>query len=230
MRLELDAGNSRIKWRLWDGRGRFDGGADLKAALQASPKWLPFIEDVWVSSVHEALNAWIINMFPQAKFAQSQAERLGLINGYQQAQSLGVDRWLAMLAAWVKLPQASHIVIDAGTAITLDVIAENGQHMGGYICPGYQMMKSGLLGGTQLVRPDEQWLLGRDLGKNTQQCVDLGIQDMVACWVAHHCQQNPKAVVSVTGGDAQRLLSLLSVNVSHEPDLVLNGLQISFLK
>lgn len=230
MRLELDAGNSRIKWRLWDGRGRFDGGSDLKVVLQASPKWLPFVEEVWVSSVHEASNAWIANTFPQAKFAQSQTEQLGLISGYQQPQSLGVDRWLAMLAVWVKQPQTSHVVIDAGTAITLDVVAESGQHMGGYICPGYQMMKSGLLGGTQLVRPGEQWLLGRELGSNTQQCVDFGIQDMMLCWIAHHCQQYPEAVISVTGGDAEKIVRLLSGDVIHEPDLVLNGLQISFLK
>lgn len=230
MRLELDAGNSRVKWRLWDGRGRFDGGPDLATALQVSPKWLPFVEDVWVSSVHKELNSWITAQFPQAQFANSQIEQSGLFNAYDAPALLGVDRWLAMLAAWTKQPNVDHLVIDAGTALTVDVVAASGQHLGGYICPGYQMMKQALLGGTQLVRPQAQWLSERMPGCNTQQCVDYGIQDMVVSWLECLCQRYPHAITSITGGDAVSILKLTSVNITHAPDLVLDGLQFNFQK
>lgn len=133
-----------------------------------------------------------------------------------------------MLAAWSKFPDQSHIVIDAGTALTLDVIDEFGRHVGGYICPGFSLMKSSLLGGTKRVMAEGDWQIGRALGSSTQDCVDHGVQDMVACWLEHHRALQPNARIWVTGGDGQRLVSLLAEPVLFEADLVLDGLQIHF--
>lgn len=230
MRLELDAGNSRIKWRLWEARGRFAGGDDLRSALVLVPKWLPFVEEVWVSSVQQETADWIASIFPQSQFAISALTKNGLINGYDKPETLGVDRWLAMLAAWTNRPHESHVVVDAGTALTVDVIDGSGQHIGGYICPGFRLMKAGLLTGTQQVKPEAQWLGGRLPGHDTQQCVDYGIRDMVLCWVEQQCLRYPASNVTLTGGDSLRILQSLSFTVNHQPDLVLDGLQVSFLK
>ena len=228
MRLEVDAGNTRAKWRVCDHRGIFDSGKDLQAALAEKPSWKALVEDVWVSSVHDDQNEWILQVFPQAQFAKSQVSQSGLSNSYEDVHKMGVDRWLAMLAAWSKFPDQSHIVIDAGTALTLDVIDEFGRHVGGYICPGFSLMKSSLLGGTKRVMAEGDWQIGRALGNSTQDCVDHGVQDMVACWLEHHRALQPNARIWVTGGDGQRLVSLLAEPVLFEADLVLDGLQIHF--
>ncbi|MEY8264598.1 MAG: type III pantothenate kinase [Bermanella sp.] len=228
MRLELDVGNTRTKWRLWDGSVVFRCGLDLSSELALKPAWLAAVGRVWVSSVHRERDAQILSLFPQAQFASSQVSHKGLSNSYQDAHKMGVDRWLAMLAAWHDEPTRAHIVIDAGTAITLDVIDEFGRHVGGYICPGFTMMKSSLLGGTKRVQAADDWQLGRALGSNTQSCVDHGIQDMVACWLERHRAAQPHAKIWVSGGDGERLVSLLSSPVVFEADLVLDGLKIYF--
>lgn len=228
MRLEVDAGNTRAKWRACDHRGIFDSGKDLQAALAEKPSWKALVEDVWVSSVHDEHNEWVLQVFPQAQFAKSQVSQGGLSNSYEDVHKMGVDRWLAMLAAWSKYPDQSHIVIDAGTALTLDVIDEFGRHVGGYICPGFSLMKHSLLGGTKRVMAEDEWQVGRALGNSTQDCVDHGVQDMVACWLEHHRALQPTARIWVTGGDGQRLVSLLAEPVLFEADLVLDGLQIHF--
>jgi type III pantothenate kinase len=230
MRLELDAGNTRIKWRVRDHRGIFQSGVDIRSALEENPRWLELIEQVWVSSVHEEQNQWIKETFPQAQFAVTDITRCGLSNSYEDVHKMGVDRWLAMLAAWSGEQDSPHIVIDAGTAITLDIIDEFGRHVGGYICPGFNLMKNTLLGGTDKVLADEGWIMGRAPGNSTQQCVDHGIQDMVACWVERHRELQPNAKTWVTGGDGEKLVTLLNAPVVYEPDLVLDGLAVSFQK
>ncbi len=228
MRLEIDAGNTRAKWRACDHRGVFDSGKDLQSALDDKPSWLSLVEEVWVSSVHDEQNEWILKVFPQAQFAKSQVSLAGLSNSYEDVHKMGVDRWLAMLAAWSKSPDQAHIIIDAGTALTLDIIDEFGRHVGGYICPGFSLMKNSLLSGTKRILLEDNWQVGRAPGNSTQECVDRGVQDMVACWLEHHGALQPNSKIWVTGGDGQRLVSLLSKPVQYEPDLVLDGLQVHF--
>ena len=228
MRLELDVGNTRTKWRLCGEQSVAESGVDLMSELAMEPVWVSAVEVVWVSSVHRELDEQILKIFPKARFASSQVSHSGLSNSYQDAHKMGVDRWLAMLAVWSNKPNCAHLVIDAGTAITLDVIDEFGRHVGGYICPGFNMMKTSLLGGTKRVQAEDDWQLGRALGNNTQSCVDHGIQDMVACWLEHHRASQPNAQIWVTGGDGERLVSLLSSPVVFEADLVLDGLKIYF--
>ncbi len=230
MRLELDVGNTRTKWRLCDDYSVFESGLDLQQEIVLQPWWLSVVELVWVSSVHDEQNELIVSTFPNAQFAKSQVSHHGLSNSYQDVHKMGVDRWLAMLAVWSQKPEQAHIIIDAGTAITLDIIDELGRHVGGYICPGFNLMKASLLGGTKQVLAQGDWQFGRALGNNTQLCVDHGIQDMVACWLEHHRALQPNACIWVTGGDGQRLVSLLSSSVVFDADLVLDGLQVYFSK
>ncbi|MDP1069535.1 type III pantothenate kinase, partial [Klebsiella pneumoniae] len=66
---------------------------------------------------------------------------------------MGVDRWLAMLAAWQRVGQSCWVV-DCGSAITLDLLDAEGRHQGGYILPGLRLMQQSLLGNTAEVRVD----------------------------------------------------------------------------
>lgn len=229
-RLELDVGNTRIKWRVISGSQFIAQGSDLKQELvtdKALPVWFSSVNCVWVSSVHQQQNKWIEQYFPFAEYAEVKAKQHGLKNSYDNVARMGVDRWLAMLAARHGKSDQAHIVIDAGTAITLDIIDELGQHMGGYICPGLNMMKSTLLGGTNKVLAEAGWSVGRAPGKHTQHCVDHGIQDMVASWLERHFQMLPEACITISGGDGENLAALLKKKSRYVPDLVLDGLNIS---
>ena len=90
------------------------------------------------------------------------------------------------------------------------------------------MMKFALLGGTNKVVAGQDWVLGRDPGTSTQLCVDHGIQDMVVSWLECHIHKHPEAEVSISGGDGKMLSELLGLQKKYYPDLVLDGLNISF--
>lgn len=225
MHLELDAGNTRIKWRVVEGETTLNSGSDLKQQLdQIDPKSLA---SVWVSSVHTEQNAWIAATFPQAAFAETSKQKAGLLNSYQDVSRMGVDRWLAMLAAYADNPDGDHIIVDAGTALTIDVISQH-RHVGGYICPGIYLMKQSILGKTQQIFAEDEWLSGRSPGESTQECLDHGVLDMACSWIESRCQYYPKATVWLTGGDAEKLAPLLNRSLVLEPDLVLNGLKVHF--
>ncbi len=95
------------------------------------------------------------------------AELATLRCAYPQFQNLGVDRWLVLIAAYVEYPHQNCIIVDAGTATTIDVLNNKGQHLGGWILPGLDLMTSSLTQNTQRVFDDQQSLFAMDLGRNT---------------------------------------------------------------
>ncbi len=230
MRLELDAGNTRIKWRLYDGQEYVMSGHDLKTHWVQTPNWGQQIELVWMSSVHPSQTLWVQQHFNEVLLAETLKEQNGLSNSYQDVSRMGVDRWLAMLSAWCRNPGQINIVIDAGTALTVDIVRADGTHLGGYICPGLSLMKSALLGQTQRVLADADWQHARDPGTSTQACVDHGLLDMAVSWLESIlCQYQHQAnKVWLTGGDSATLAKFLRESVVCDADLVLNGLNEYF--
>ena len=72
-------------------------------------------------------------------FHWAEPHRGGLVNAYTETDRMGADRWHAMYAAW-QADAGGFAVVDAGSAITIDYVADSGKHLGGYILPGKQMM------------------------------------------------------------------------------------------
>jgi type III pantothenate kinase len=101
-----------------------------------------------------ALIQWSKHQFGIApQFARSTFTAANVSSAYDVPERLGVDRWLAMLAAYNSLSEAV-VVIDLGSAMTADGISKAGHHVGGYIAPGLRMMAQSLLARTDLVRFD----------------------------------------------------------------------------
>jgi len=128
--LEMDFGNSRIKWRLRKAaeilvRGVTDREKGLVDIVPAIQLYRNQLKAIWVASVlDESAKVWInfwakknLNMVP--RYAASQIKIAGVINGYDDPARLGVDRWLAAVAAY-NLCHSSCIVISCGTALTVD--------------------------------------------------------------------------------------------------------------
>ncbi|OGT21933.1 MAG: hypothetical protein A2V90_05485 [Gammaproteobacteria bacterium RBG_16_57_12] len=142
---------------------------------------------------------------------------------------LGADRWAALIAVRQRIEVAACIV-DCGTAITIDVLSGQGEHLGGLIVPGIQMMRNSLASGTKGVRSSENAmskvsLLARDTGAAVfggTLYAAVAVIDRVISDVSE--AMNMELTCVLTGGNAPEVKPLLAHACIYEPDLVLQGL------
>ena len=162
--------------------------------------------------------------------AQTSHEFDDLKNGYKNIRELGVDRWLAMIAAWKKY-KTDLCVIDCGTALTIDIIEPTGRHLGGYIVPGYELMQSILNDHTRNINVSLNNQLLMTPGKNTRDAVNngacLGIVSIITRTLHMlEAEFNLKPDCILTGGKAELITPLIKYATIFEPHLVLSGLSI----
>ena len=233
MILCIDAGNSRVKWRLTDSGKMLAQGAQLTSEV-VEGKNIDFSD---IKSLHEVRIASvagekIVEQLQQQlrqhfsvpiRLARVSATLGELSCAYEDPQTLGVDRWLAIAAAHQQY-QEPVMVIDAGSAITIDIVGPGGQHVGGYIAPGLRLMHDALWDNTSDVRvvgsgAEQLWLPG----KNTQQAVNKGCLLAAVSTIESLASQFPVRIV-ITGGDAKILMQAISLNAESHSNLVLDGM------
>jgi len=101
--------------------------------------------------------------------------QLGAVKcAYPQFQNLGIDRWLGVVACHYLYPNKHCVVVDSGTASKVDVVTKAGEHLGGWILPGLDMMIESLVSNTQKVFSDSESLFLPELGRNTPNAVKNG--------------------------------------------------------
>lgn len=237
MRLEIDLGNTLLKWRLI-GQVRLSGGRIGLAELE---KWLSGqtlpAEQIWISSVaSDAVNHQLSlrlqsHFGVEPVFARTTRESAGLFNAYSQPEKMGVDRWLAMLAAWDKFKSAL-IVVDAGSAITIERISADGHYIGGTILAGFNMQQTTLLGQTARVRFEAVQGDALSGGVDTASCVASGAEFVirgVAVQLKELLSQYEGARLVITGGDAEQLIGYLDKQLDYVaiPELVMDGLSLA---
>ncbi|WP_052692230.1 type III pantothenate kinase [Teredinibacter purpureus] len=248
MFLLVDAGNSRIKWCVWHEGAQRSGVVQISEdvftagawALQLGEELVSSVGAIYVSSVRGdafrlSFDAFCLDLFNVLPiYASVDSDNYGVRVGYSDPSLLGVDRWLAMLAAYRGSAEGV-VVIDAGTAITVDYVDSCGDHLGGLIVPGVQAMASSLLINTREISIEsltlpQIWGPGCD----TLSCVEQGVAaslkglmaEVVAC--AHRISPpGSTATIYLTGGDASILKSWLPSGVVVEPLLVFHGLLLS---
>jgi type III pantothenate kinase len=240
MRLLLDLGNTRLKWAMrdgaaWHARGAVSWNEDVVLTLHDAWRDLSVPQDVFGASVvdgeREAQIAAVLSAcFDRSiEWLRTPAEACGVRNAYADPSRLGVDRFLAMVAAHAE-GLAPCVLAGAGTALTLDALTADGQHLGGLIAPGPQLMQQSLLGATArvLVERPGQVLAVAD---NTPDAVASGCWQAAAAlierFVAHMALSlggTPSLVLG--GGDAEALLPLVSVPATLSTDSVLSGLVV----
>jgi type III pantothenate kinase len=241
MKLLLDMGNTRLKWALqaqpagWLARGAVDWQPDMATALGSAWAELPRPVTVIAASVVDtAREAQVTNvterLFARApNWLRTPASACGVRNAYAEPQRLGVDRFLAMVAARAD-GHAPCIVAGAGTALTLDALAADGQHLGGLIAPGPQLMQQSLLDATARVRPDRPGDIF-ELADNTADAVVSGCWQAAAALIERFAARmaprlGTTPALILGGGDAARLASLLSIPAQLSQDSVLRGLAV----
>tara|TARA_R110000822_G_scaffold122481_1_gene256619 strand:+ start:4844 stop:5566 length:723 start_codon:yes stop_codon:yes gene_type:complete len=237
MIIEIDIGNTRIKWRclqhgVVQARGVVESGERDGWASTIRDNYLP--EMIRLACVGDrALVDWVDNLAQKwgcvVQEALTTREVAGIRCGYDEPEVMGVDRWLAVVAAYHQFHQPC-VVVDVGSAITVDIVDSSGQHLGGYIVPGFRMMRQSLYMGTNKVKVKLDGHDGVGPGKATAQAVSRGGLLMVKAMIEHAAKDLSVAGFSVpvviTGGDATHLVDVLAGEVHHVPELVLDGLAI----
>ncbi|MDP2694238.1 MAG: type III pantothenate kinase [Gallionella sp.] len=153
MKLLIDAGNTRIKWALVDeGTWLRSGVLPVGQAGELSQQFagLEGIRQVWASNVAGEEIAQHIRAACgsiQPRFIVAQEVQCGVRNGYSSPAQLGSDRWAALIAAW-HLVRGTCLVVNSGTATTVDALSAKGEFIGGLILPGVELMRRSLCAAT----------------------------------------------------------------------------------
>lgn len=239
--LLIDVGNSQIKCAIWAGinleiprqlayqkydlHDQFDQFDQLFQGYASQPVFISCVAE----KMNEPLSKWFQNRWSvQPVFVAAVDKMCGVINGYTRPVALGVDRWLAMVAAYNKFKTAV-CVIDCGTAVTVDVVNADGVHQGGLIMPGLQLMRESLFSNTSKIVSAKGELV--ELAMNTKDAVESGCYQLLASGLDNICQRQLAAVsdlrIVMTGGDGEYISRKMQADSIFISALVLDGLLLA---
>jgi len=231
MILAIDAGNTRLKWGLCAG-----AQTEFHALGAIGLDELDHLEHLWAdipapsrigiasvagSAVNAQIGAALARFGVPPQWLVSQARACGVTNGYEDPAQLGIDRFAALVGA-----RARHfgecLVVMAGTATTIDMLAPDGMFRGGMILPGLELMKRALArdtAGLPLVRGTL-----REEPRNTADAIESGCLHAQAGAVERlRARLGPDAACLMSGGAAAAIVPLLSFPVRFVEHLVLEG-------
>ena len=239
MLLSIDVGNTRTKWALFNAAGEIQQqAACLNQALttaEFSASTLGYTRIIISNVAGPDLALLLIEkLTPYARpihWLQSTAQAAGLVNSYTPCASLGSDRWAALIAAW-HIKHAPCVVVNAGTAVTIDALSigsrlNSGRFLGGLIMPGLDLMQHSLgMAAAQLPKshtaPPTQ---AEIFATSTTTAIYagaifavLGAITQMAHALQQQCQQAPSVIIS--GGNA----ALIYQQLEHNP--IVNGLML----
>lgn len=228
----LDSGNSRIKWGVHDGERWLAQGAldhaEVARLSELSASW-PVPDKLMLANVagpdaarriRDALAPWggrIVEV-------RSAAAAGGVVNGYENPEKLGVDRWCALVGAR-DLVSTAAVVVMAGTATTVDALAADGRFLGGLILPGLDMMRGALARGTAGL----PFASGRHQGfpRNTDDAIVSGAIEAQAGAIERMAARlDGPAVCLLSGGAAPALELALVIERRVAQNLPLEGLRV----
>lgn len=239
--LLIDLGNTRIKWAQRDDSGL----GEVQAIEHADPAWqsafaqalavLPDPDAIALAAVAPEPIVSAASRLLALRWPQTPVERAVSMPGlrrfrsaYVQPERMGVDRFLAALAAAES--QLAILVIGCGTALTVDLIEASGQHLGGLIAPAPETMRAAVLSRTARVH----WLReGKvlDFGCNTEDALESGVWTAAAGMVERTLRTASARLGAMPqliahGGSAAMLARVLEMPLAIDQKLVLRGLAI----
>ncbi len=240
MMLCIDCGNTRLKWGLYDGRQWLEQGALTLAEIDRLPRAFASLPpptraiacNVASDAVRAAVDAAVAEIAPGLPlvWAGSRAQQCGVKNTYEDPAQLGADRWAALIGAR-HVHAGACLVVNAGTATTIDVLDAEGIFRGGLILPGVDLMRTALSRDTARL-PLAAGVFS-PLPRNTADAIASGALQATAGAIVRmfaHIAASPEAICLLSGGAAGPLESLLNI---HAPEgipfrrvdnLVLEGL------
>jgi type III pantothenate kinase len=242
MDLLIDIGNTRIKWALLDGQRLSHQQAAPYAEWDAT-----HVRNHLLTTAHRPLRVFVANVGGDAigslvantlvehcgtapQFIHATLAAAGIRNAYRHPEKLGVDRWLAMIGSF-QLERRATCIVSVGTAMTVDGVDQNGNHLGGIIVPGPDLMAASLYRNTSdIALRAADGTPGSDLfADNTQAAVHQGAAHSLAAVIERACHDMQSRLgqmpaLLVTGGASGRVTGALRVAFRLVPDLVLRGM------
>lgn len=229
--LLIDAGNSRAKWAelkhgRWTSQGvsDHDGLATALAGLSAPHRIV--ISNVAGPAVAHVLRQISAGWGVTPEFIRTPTRQCGVSNGYEEPERLGSDRWAALVAAW-HIEQRACLVVNCGTATTVDALSDGGEFLGGLILPGIALMQHSLLTGTAQLRDGNGAM--SDFPRSTADAIFSGAIAATVGAILHQYAllARPDAPCLLSGGAADMIEPCLAeLPLAHLDNLVLHGLQL----
>lgn len=232
----VDIGNTRLKYSFYDQNKNIE--VLWLDNVHLSMNWMNehwsnvkqvIIANVGQAILSDAILSWSNQNNIDCVIVHSEKHRKSLMSGYVIPEQLGVDRWLALIGALKIQPNSNVLIVDAGTATTVDLLSESGQHHGGWILPGIDTMFNSVISQTSNVNAIQQGTLNLKFGINSSENLNN------ACWaatlgliseaikVANQMNMEINQII-LTGGNAKSLGNLLTFDHIVVPDLVFYGL------
>jgi type III pantothenate kinase len=242
--IAIDVGNTRLKWALYDaprpGARLLSHGAVFLETIDslAETEWrhLPAPTSMLgcvvagegvKRRVDEQLELWDV----EPRWVVSSAESAGVTNGYDHPSRLGVDRWVAMVAARQRVLAAGQprpaLVVMVGTCVTVDSLDASGRFLGGLILPGFGLMLRALEMGTAGLKAPTGDAVA--FPTNTSDALMSGGADAISGAVERVYRRLVERTGSVpmllmTGGAAVKLAPIVDLNFETVDTLIFEGL------
>lgn len=242
MKLLCDIGNTRLKWVLEDD-GEFvqHGSCDNDSVRLDQALDLLHLQQppnaIWVSCVGQRSVLQAFEKYCQQHFGLSvnrlkvTASACGIQNNYAELGQLGVDRWVAAIGARQLVAEGMVVIVDAGTAVTIDVLDQHDCFLGGAILPGLTLMHDSLVARTAGIK-SKRIESPTVIGSNTKDCVNsgthygfIGAVDHVLTKILQQYSHLPSHALTLlcTGGDGQWVQQHSAHTLRFQPHLVLRG-------
>lgn len=232
--LAIDIGNTRIKWGFSEaGCWMRQGWVETARAAELAAEFagLRVAERTVISNVAGAaarvqVAAGLNAAAPAPLWITSASAQCGVSSGYAAPETLGPDRWAAMIGAW-HLTGAACVVVNVGTTMTVDALSAEGVFLGGCIVPGATLMRDALARDTaNLAARDGTFSYFPD---NTGDAIFSGAVNALAGTVermVRYLEQSAGAAppVLLSGGGAALIEKRLNATVTLVDNLVLEGL------
>lgn len=236
----IDLGNSRLKCALLDAQGRRGEilaiGHDQPTAVSTLLKHVGAAgsnDELWLASVASAertsaLTTVLEHHGVHVHRIQTQAGFGKLRIAYAEPLHLGVDRFLAMVAACVR-DDGPWLLVSAGSALTIDLLAEDGRHLGGSIAPMPGRMRAALAAGFKQLDLAEG--AASDFAADTADAIAAGCRGAALGLVERSLRKARERLgtiptLLVGGGGATLLVDVEHAPVMHLPALVLDGMAV----
>jgi type III pantothenate kinase len=239
--IVVDIGNSRIKWG-WCQNGRIAERASLPpddpTAWQGQlDAWTLTGPASWVvSSVQperrDRLVGWV-HRRGDPVLVLEQARQLPLQVLVEYPDRVGIDRLLNAVAAQAERQNAPAIIVDAGSAVTVDWLDETGAFRGGTILPGLRLMAQALHDHTALlplveVRNPAPPVLGTSTPAAIEAGIFYGVAGAINTLIKHFAARSAAhSRIFLTGGDAALLKESIEPRARHWPDMTLEGIRLA---
>jgi len=234
MILAIDAGNSRVKWGWHDGKAWSSlatvsliefaaANHDINpfAATHENPERI-VVSNVAGDDAHQLIVNWTSIFDAEPFWLTGEAERCGVKSRYERPRQLGSDRWAALVAARA-LHAGACLVVNAGTATTVDLLSAEGEFVGGLILPGVDLMRFVLHEHTGRLPLEEGRFVATPT--NTVDAIESGCRHAQAGAVERmYRHAGSRALCLVSGGAGPALIERLEIPCRYVENLVLEGL------